>query len=119
MTLPRVVLTILISGLATACGGDDHADAAAPPAAPSNLQASEVAGGAHLTWSDNSDNEEHFMVLRKPQAGGEFDEVAMTTFDAEQYHDGSVTAGAAYVYKVVAMNGAGEASSAEVSFTAP
>jgi fibronectin type 3 domain-containing protein len=112
-------MVALVASLGTACGGEDHDDATTPPAAPSNLQASEVAGGAHLTWSDNSDNEEHFMVMRRLQSGDDFEEVATTTFDAEQYHDESVATGTAYVYQVIAMNGAGEASSAEVSFTAP
>jgi hypothetical protein len=119
MALPRMLMAVLISVLAAACGSEDHGDATTPPAAPGNLSASVVAGGAHLTWSDNSDNEEHFMVMRKPQTGGDFDEVATTTFDTVQYHDESVTAGTVYVYKVVAMNAAGEASSAEVTFTAP
>lgn len=76
---------------------------------------SNVSGGAHLTWTDTSDNEEHFMIMRKPQ-GGTYDDVDMVAFNTTQYHDSSVTAGMTYVYKVVAMNGKGEASSNEVTF---
>lgn len=45
----------------------DHGDADSPPAAPTGLEASEVAGGAHLTWTDNSDNEDRFTVMRSPR----------------------------------------------------
>lgn len=103
--------------LTAACA--EHGDADAPPSAPINLEVTEAAGGAHLTWSDNSDNEEHFMVMRKVEGDGEFAGIASPAFDAEQYHDAALTPGTAYVYKVIAMNGAGESESNEVSFTAP
>jgi hypothetical protein len=106
---------VMLALLAAACG-EGHGDATAPPAAPSNLAVSIVSGGAHLTWTDNSDNEDHFMVMRKP-SGGTYDDIDMTAFNTTQYHDSSVTAGMTYVYKVVAMNGKGEASSNEVTFT--
>lgn len=105
--------------LGSACGesdGDGDDNGVTAPSAPTNLAASNVGGGAHLTWSDNSDNEEHFMIMRKP-VGGTFDEIDMVTFDIAQYHDSSVTAGMTYVYMVMAMNAAGEASSNEVTFT--
>lgn len=94
----------------------DHGDADAPPTAPTGLAVVALSGGAHLTWTDNASNEEHYMVMRKPM-GGEFDDIDMLTFDATQYHDSSVTAGTTYVYKVVAMNAKGEASSNEATFT--
>ena len=120
MACSRIFVAALLSIVVAACGNDDeHGGATTAPAAPSDLQVTVLSDGAHLTWSDNSDNEDHFMVMRKEQGGGEFDDVAMTTFDIEQYHDGSVTSGKTYLYKVIAMNGAGEASSAEVTFAAP
>ncbi len=102
--------------VATACGEHHGGDADAAPSAPTNLAASNVAGGAHLTWMDNSDNEDHFMVMRKDANGTAFDDVDMVTFNTTQYHDSSVTPGMTYVYKVVAMNAKGEASSNEVTF---
>ena len=115
----HLLSTILIGLLATtsACGME-HGDADATPAAPTALAVSNVSGGAHLTWTDTSDNEDHFMIMRKLQ-GGTFDDVDMLAFNTSQYHDSSVVSGMTYVYMVVAMNGKGEASSAEVTFAAP
>ncbi len=109
--------SLLVLGLlsSSACGSE-HGDAAAPPAAPTNLAVGSVSGGGHLTWVDNADNEDHYMVMRKLQAGT-YDDVDMVTFNATQYHDASVTAGMTYVYRVDAMNSKGAASSNEVMFT--
>lgn len=119
MAAPRFALTLLLTVSATWAGCADHGDTDAPPEAPSNLEVSEAAGGGHLTWSDNSDDEEHFMVMRRVDGDGAFAAIASPTFDAEQYHDAAVTPGTAYVYKIIAMNGAGASESNEVSFTAP
>lgn len=110
-----LVSTLLGLSLFAGCGSG-HGDADAPPAAPTNLAVSALSGGGHLTWTDNADNEEHFMIMRKPQ-GGTYDDIDMVTFNTTNYHDSSVTAGTTYVYQVMAMNGKGEASSNEVTFT--
>lgn len=101
---------------ASACGGMDHGDADAPPTAPTMLMVAPLSGGAHLTWVDTSDNEEHFMIMRKT-ATTAYDDINMLAFNATSYHDASVTAGTMYMYMVVAMNGKGEAQSNEVMFT--
>lgn len=113
----HLALTSLIPLLlVTACSDDGHGgNADAAPSAPTSLAVSNVGGGAHLTWMDTSDNEDHFMVMRKTTTGM-FAEVDMVAFNTTQYHDSSVTAGTSYVYKVVAMNAKGEASSNEVTF---
>ena len=103
--------------LVSACSDEHHdGNADAAPSAPTNLAVSSVAGGAHLTWMDTSDTEDHFMIMRKEESGTAFDDVDMVPFNTVSYHDGSVTAGMTYVYKVVAMNAKGEASSNEVTF---
>ncbi len=116
MASPRLLVPLLVT-LAAACADDGGADVA--PAAPTNLEVTEASGGGHLTWSDNSDNEDHFMVLRKLEGEATFGVIATATFDAEQHHDAAVTSGTSYVYKIVAMNGAGESESDEVTFTVP
>ncbi len=87
-----------------------------PPAAPTDLSASLVGGGAHLVWSDNSDNEDQFLIMRKT-ATTDYAEAGMVPFDTSQFHDAIVVAGTAYTYMITAINGAGEASSNEVTFT--
>lgn len=115
----RLVVLVSIALALVGCAMD-HGDADSPPAAPTGLEASEVAGGAHLTWADNSDNEDHFMVMRMEEGvDTEYDEISTQTFDSVQYHDGDVTSGSTYMYKIIAMNSAGESESNEVSFTAP
>lgn len=108
----------MFSGLLlTACASDHGGGGGgSAPAAPTNLAAVKLGAGAHLTWTDASDNEDHFMIQRKPQ-GGAYTDIDMVTFNTTSYHDEPVAAGMTYVYKVIAMNGAGEAASAEVTFT--
>lgn len=78
------------------------------PAAPTNLTGSVLSGGAHLTWTDNSDNETQFMIMRKEVGGADFTTVATPTFNTTTYHDAPLTSGKTYVYMVMAMNDAGE-----------
>lgn len=110
----RSAIAIVLLGL-TACSGDHGGDAESAPAAPTGLVASELAGGAHLVWTDNSDNEEHFMIMRR-EDGGEYVEVDMVDFDTTSYHDTAVTAGTTYTYQVWSMNSKGEGMSNEVTF---
>ena len=87
------------------------------PEAPSQLLAEEQGGGAHLTWKDNSSNEDEFEVWRQP-SGGASQNVATVLFDARQYHDATISRGITYVYRVRAGNAAGPSSfSNEVTFT--
>jgi len=65
------------------------------------------AGGVNLTWSDNSDNEEGFIIERKSD-GGEFVEIARTTQDVSKYLDSSPIVGAMNTYRVKAFNSFGD-----------
>jgi len=91
-----------------------------PPAAPTELTATPLSGGAHLTWKDNSNDEEHFMVMRMEQnVDADYETVTTLPFDTTQHHDGPLTTGSTYMYKVVAMNAAGETDSNLVTVTLP
>jgi hypothetical protein len=111
----HLVATLAMVLFGAGCGSE-HGDAAVAPAAPTNLAVSNLSGGGHLTWADNSDNEDHFMIMRKAQ-DGTYDDIDILTFNSTSYHDASVIAGTTYVYMVMAMNSKGEASSNEVTFT--
>jgi hypothetical protein len=124
----RTTLVIWLVGLsltAAACGGDDdhHVDSGqGPPAAPSNLTVHELEGGAHLTWTDNSDNESEFIVMRMNVTdGGDYTMIASPPFDTTLYHDAiGLESGKDYMYTVYAMNDEGMSEgSNEVEFTAP
>ena len=102
------LLALAIAGLA-ACGGDDDdgaASASTTVQAPSNLMVSELDGGAHVTWKDNSDNESGFMVERK-SGSEDWKVIGNVPFDTTVYHDPNLAAGT-YMYRVMAMPKSGE-----------
>ena len=114
----RFLLPAFSALLLSACGSDDAGGTA--PAAPSGLAAASLAGGAHLTWTDNSDNETEFMVMRmKDGVDTAFQHITTLEFNTTQYHDAPLTSGATYRFMVTAMNDAGESESNEVTFAAP
>ena len=97
---------ILVAGLGlTACGGGDDG-ASTTVNAPSNLMASVVDGGGHLTWKDNSTNESGFMIERK-SGPGSWATVGDVPFDTTQFHDPDLAPGT-YTYRVMAMPKSGE-----------
>ena len=112
--MSRVLIAIPLL-LFLACDADDDDDAGDPPAAPEELAVAPADGGAHLTWQDASDDEDEFMIERKGETGA-FAAVDSVPFDTTSYHDASVTPGT-WVYRVGAMNDAGESWSDEVSVT--
>ena len=102
------------------------------PSAPSQLTARAAStGGVHLTWTDTSGDELHFMVMRAEQAhvghggpGGdghalEHEEIATLPPNTSAYHDPDTESGMSYVYIVAVMNAAGERESNEVTIEAP
>ena len=90
--------------------------APAPPAAPSNLQASMISTSEiELTWNDNSNNEDAFNILR--DSGGGFAEIASVGANITSYSDQTVSDGNTYTYKVEAENGDGTALSNEDTVT--
>ena len=116
----RLFFAALASLQLVACGGGGHGGGDGAPAAPTGLTAQSSAGGAHLTWTDNSDNETEFMVMRMEVGVDTGYEVAATVeFNTTQYHDAPLTSGSTYMYQIMAMNNDGESLSNEVTFAAP
>ncbi|HEU4753076.1 MAG TPA: S8 family serine peptidase [Armatimonadota bacterium] len=90
------------------------------PAAPSNLVASALSQTeAGLTWSDNSPDETAFKIERR--AGAEaYSQVAALPAGTTSYRDSGLTAGAAYTYRVRAVNDSGDSPySNEAAVTLP
>lgn len=113
------MLRILTSSLllsVTACASDDLA----APSAPTSLAVGPLGTGAHLTWSDNSGDEDEFVIMRQ-QMGTDpaMKEIARVPFDTASYHDQPVTSGATYMYMIVATNAGGDSSSNHATFVAP
>ena len=69
--------------------------------APTNLAAAPLGIGINLTWSDNSDFEEGFIIERDDGAG--FVEIAQVRYNYSSYLDDSLAYGALYSYQVKAF----------------
>ncbi|MEY4581372.1 MAG: hypothetical protein RL701_6075 [Pseudomonadota bacterium] len=93
------ILVVALTAV-VACGSDDNTNTTVK--APTDLKVAALEGGAHLTWKDNSDNESGFMIERM-SGSSEWATIGNVPFDTTQYHDPSLTAGAAYTYRVMAM----------------
>lgn len=108
-----VTFAILLAG----CASDPSVS---PPAAPTNLSVAPLGAGAHLTWSDNSSDEVEFVIMRQ-QMGVDtaMREIDAVPFNGTQYHDEPITAGATFLYQVIAANDAGDTESSSVTFVAP
>ena len=117
--LPAALFSMVM--LCAACsGGDDDDDGGGAPAAPSGLAASLVTNQPHLTWSDNSDDEEGFDIERMVTGTGAFAVIYSETFNIEQYHDMDVEPATSYTYRVIAVGAESEsAPSNEVTIATP
>lgn len=88
-----------------------------PPAAPSNLVASAISSSqVNLTWQDNADNEDGFVLERavvyeedSPVADfGIFEVVSTLSANTTFYADTSLAYGTRYYYRLKAFNQAGD-----------
>ncbi|MCD6426779.1 MAG: fibronectin type III domain-containing protein, partial [Caldisericaceae bacterium] len=78
------------------------------PDSPANLTATaQSCTEVILSWTDNSDNEEHFVIERK-EAGGTYAELATVDPDTTTYTDSTVEEGTMYYYRVKAVNSVGD-----------
>lgn len=83
----------------------------APPAAPTNLQATAVSSSQiDLIWQDNSSNETGFKIGRKTGAGGVWSPLDQTGAGENTYRDTGLDPGTTYYYRVCAWNGAGDSA---------
>jgi len=87
-----------VSCLAVGCGDSGSGGG---PSAPSNLTAAPMGGGVHLTWTDNSSDEDGFDIERRvAQGNAGFAALDSVPFDSSLYHDAAVSPGTTYVYRV-------------------
>jgi fibronectin type 3 domain-containing protein len=86
------------------------------PTAPSGLTATAVsATQVNLAWTDNSNNETGFKVLRSSNGGSSYTLLATTAVNAVSYPDTTAAAGTTYSYEVTATNGAGDSAPSNVA----
>ncbi len=100
--------------LLAACGGGTQGPQ--PPAPPSGVSATPGPGYVTVTWTDNSDDETGFRVLRSAAAGAttlspqQVDEVGSVGENVTTFVDREVEVDQEYEYSVVAENEAGDSS---------
>ena len=81
-----------------------------PPAAPSGLTATPVSiNQINLAWTDSSGDETGFLIERQT-GGGPFVQIATTAAAVIAYSDTGLSSGAAYTYRLSAVNAAGASS---------
>jgi hypothetical protein len=81
-----------------------------PPAAPTDLLASSSSKGRPtgeitLTWKDNSDNEQNFLIERSTSVDGGYVQIASVNADVTSFADSTVVKKLTYYYRVRAANG--------------
>src|SRR5690606_11728307 len=82
------------SKVASARTGDDVAEV---PLAPSGLSASaSSASDINLSWTDNSDSEEEYIVQRAFTSDGTFEEIASLPENSEAYVHSGLTPNTTY-----------------------
>ena len=94
--------------------------AAIAPIAPSGLNASaQTSGNIALSWMDNSNNEQNYLVQRSSNAGA-FATIVTLAANSSFYNDiaPNLQVGTAYTYQVIAMNAIGTALSNQSTATA-
>ncbi len=99
----RDAIALLYGSGSTACS--------TPPAAPSGLTASATSSSRiDLSWRDNSNDEDGFVVERKPAGASTYSVIANLGTGASSYADQGLAAGSTYTYRVQA-DGCGGGSS--------
>ncbi len=98
-----------------------NGSSSAVPATPSGLAATATAyNKISLTWTDNSNNETGFEIVRSATSGGTYVPVGTAQAEATSFVDSGLTASKAYFYKIRAINNGGESNfTATVNATTP
>ncbi len=91
------------------------------PTAPSGLSASSISSSQiNLSWTDNSSNEDNFIVARSTTSGGPYTDIATLAANVTSYNNTGLAANTTYHYVVRASNTAGaSANSSQASATTP
>ncbi len=90
-----------------------------PPAAPSGMIATVTSSSqVNLTWTDNSANEDNFLVARSTVSGGPYTDIAVLSANSTSFSDTGLSQNTTYYYVVRSRNASGSsANTAQVSAT--
>jgi titin len=88
------------------------------PTTPSGLTATATSGTTiDLAWSDNSNNEDGFQIIRA-LGGGSFVQIASVGPGVTSYTDSGLASNSQYAYRVRAFNAAGNSAYSDFAFAA-
>jgi uncharacterized protein len=108
---PNTTYTYRVRAFRNSGGGSVSNDAMvttlALVAAPSNLRATAVEGRVELTWQDNSNNEDGFLVKRKKSTDVDFVDIGMVGANFTSFNDTQFQPSTTYIYRVRAFRNAG------------
>lgn len=108
-------ITSILPGLLVLYGCEKPTEPKAP-VAPTNLQATAVSTSSiNLTWTDNSDDEQGFVIERSLNASSGFSEIATVTTDETTYAVTDLSLGTTYYFRVCAYNSVGNSNYSNVS----
>ena len=87
------------------------------PAAPSSLTSvnGQGKGSVILNWTDNSDNEDNFLVERSTTVSGGYIQIATLGVNARTFTDNTVFRKTTYFYRVRAANAGGRSNYSNVA----
>ena len=87
-----------------------------PPVAPTNLFASSVSNTQiNLSWTDNSTNEDGFVITRSLSFGGPFVPVDSVGMDDNNFSDTGLSGSTQYFYQVYAYNNNSDSSPSNIA----
>ena len=86
------------------------------PAAPSAIDSTVSGSDIIISWTDNSDNEESFVLERNVNSGS-WSEHAVLAADTESHTDASLVPGMTYAYRVKAANSFGDSAYSQTTST--
>ena len=72
-----------------------------------------------LSWTDNAEDESHYLVSRRQGLAGDFETLAVLPADSSEFLDAAVTGGEIYCYRVQAGNEAGMSTAVDACAIAP
>ncbi len=107
-TLRVTAAAVLLAAGLAACGDDDNTDVPATPPAPTGLAATPNDDGSavEVTWTAVTGATGYVLERAESSAPGSFTQLG-ATLTTNSYTDEEVTPGAAYSYRVAAVNSAG------------
>lgn len=118
-TIGLMMIIIIVSGMLLQCGSPadlfgnveervaEAQSSEESPLSPSGLIASTASESQiDLTWTDNSDNESEFQIQR--DSGSGFQSIDSIGADSVAYSDTGLSSEHTYIYRVRAVNSAGE-----------